>query len=40
MPPLAGLLLAGLDAIGRCAALASLRGGLCVCAWKGTSSNA
>jgi SAM-dependent methyltransferase len=37
MPTFAGLLLGGLAAIGECARLASLRGGLCVCAWKGKS---
>ncbi len=35
MPSLIGVLLAGLDAIGRRARLSSLRGGLSVCAWKG-----
>jgi SAM-dependent methyltransferase len=34
MPRLVGFLLAGLDAIGRRARLRSLRGGLCLCAWK------
>jgi cyclopropane fatty-acyl-phospholipid synthase-like methyltransferase len=34
MPRIVGLLLAGLDAIGRRARLRPLRGGLCVCAWK------
>jgi hypothetical protein len=37
MPTVAGSLLGGLAAIGQCARLASLRGGLCVCAWKGKS---
>ena len=34
MPAIAGFLLAGLDAIGRIAGVAALRGGICVCAWK------
>jgi SAM-dependent methyltransferase len=34
MPPALGLLLDGLDAVGRVARLASLRGGLWACAWR------
>jgi hypothetical protein len=34
VPPLIASLLTGLDAFGRHARLASLRGGLSVCAWK------
>jgi ubiquinone/menaquinone biosynthesis C-methylase UbiE len=34
MPPVMGLLLDGLDAVGRVAHMDSLRGGLRVCAWK------